>query len=287
MTARCRDTDALPKVRDAGTIRQEPDGTRVQIMYNGLRVLADGYCGPWMTDLIARCRGHHEPQEERVFHEVLARLRPDATMLELGGYWAFYSLSFLQNHPRRRAVVIEPDPGHLAVGRRNAELNRLSPEFIQGFLGAEPGPPRPFQTEDSGVVEIPCVSVPQILAERNIGTLDLLHCDAQGAELPVLESCAELLRAGRIGWVFVSTHVWYITGDPLTHQRCLSLLQSLGATVVAEHDVYESFSGDGLIVARFGPLPPGWQDVRLSYNRYSTSLFRNPLYDFAASRKGG
>ena len=39
------------------------DGTRVQIMHNGLRVLADGYCGEWMTQLIARCRGCHEPQE--------------------------------------------------------------------------------------------------------------------------------------------------------------------------------------------------------------------------------
>ena len=29
------------------------DQTRVQIMHNGIRVLADGYCGEWMTQLIA------------------------------------------------------------------------------------------------------------------------------------------------------------------------------------------------------------------------------------------
>ena len=49
--------------------------------------------------------------------------------------------------------------------------------------------------------------------------------------------------------------------------------------IEAEHDVHESFSGDGLIVARFGPPPDGWLPVELSINRYGESLFRNPAYD--------
>ena len=76
MATVCRDADNVPKVPDAGSVVTTQDGTRVQMMHNGLLVIADGYCGSWMTDLIARCRGHHEPQEERVFHEILSRL-PD------------------------------------------------------------------------------------------------------------------------------------------------------------------------------------------------------------------
>lgn len=73
MTASCRDSDVIPKVKDAGQVVVE-NGTRLQMMHNGLRVLADGYCGPWMTELIERCRGHHEPQEEVVFYELLKHM---------------------------------------------------------------------------------------------------------------------------------------------------------------------------------------------------------------------
>lgn len=67
MAARCRDCDDVPKVADAGEVLETPEGERIQIMHNGLRVVADGYYGQWMTDLIRLCRGHHETQEERIF----------------------------------------------------------------------------------------------------------------------------------------------------------------------------------------------------------------------------
>jgi hypothetical protein len=120
---------------------------------------------------------------------------------------------------------------------------------------------------------------------RGIDILDLLHCDAQGVEVDVLESCEDLFRCGRIRWVFVSTHAHQISGDPLTHQRCLTMLRNVGAVIEVEHDVHESFSGDGLIVARFVPAPAGWIGVKISRNRYSESLFRNPLYDLALASK--
>ena len=116
-----------------------------------------------------------------------------------------------------------------------------------------------------------------------IDHLTILHCDTQGAELEVLRQAEPLLRGGRIDWVFVSTHHHCISGDPLTHQRCLALLRASGAVIEAEHDVQESFSGDGFICARFCPQPQGWLPVTLSYNRSSQSLFRHPLYDLAAS----
>jgi FkbM family methyltransferase len=282
MTARCHDADPIPKVPDAGAVKRAADGTNVQVMHNGLEVVADGYYGSWMTELIGLCRGHHEPQEERLFHEVLVHLGPGGTMMELGGYWSYYSLWFLKAGEGRRAIIVEPDPAHLAVGKANAALNGLQPEFLSGFVGQAPSPSQTFQTEESGVIELPALTVSQIMADHEIEVLDILHCDTQGAETNVLESCTELFRDGRVRWVFVSTHALQITGDPLTHQRCLALLRDAGATIEAEHDVHESFSGDGLIVARLGPAPEGWAPVSLSRNRYSESLFRNPIYDLAA-----
>ena len=281
ITMRCRDADVLPKVAGAGTVIREPDGTAAQIMHNGIKVPAGGYYGGWMQDLIARCQGHHEPQEEVLFTEVLRHLPGDATMIELGGFWSFYSVWFLSGDRRRRSLVVEADPGHLEVGRTTARLNGCAPVFVHAFVGAEAAPPAPFQTEASGVIELPCVSVASLLADHGIDRLDLLHCDAQGVEFTVIESCLSLAAAGRLDWLVISTHTHHISHDPLTHQRCLAALRGAGATILAEHDVQESFSGDGLIVARFGPAPPGWAAPLLSFNRASESLFRNPLYDLA------
>src|ERR1700693_5595094 len=66
MATRCHDMASVPKVQKAGRIENLEDGTRAQIMHNGSLVLADSYQGPWMTTLIERCGGYHEPQEERV-----------------------------------------------------------------------------------------------------------------------------------------------------------------------------------------------------------------------------
>jgi hypothetical protein len=98
----------------------------------------------------------------------------------------------------------------------------------------------------------------------------------------VLQSCEQLLREKRISFCVISTHSHHISGDPLTHQKCVAMVQEFGGQLLVEHDVHESFSGDGLVAAYFGAAPIDWEEPRLSRNRYSTSLFRNPLYDLAS-----
>ena len=259
----------------------------VQLMHNGIKVLAGGYYGGWMQDLIARCKGVHEPQEEVVFARIMQHLPHTGTMIELGGFWSYYSIWFLTSGEKRRAIVVEPDPAHIEVGRINGRLNMCEPQFVQACVGRQSAPPSLFSTERSGEVILPRVTVPDLMASYGIDYLDVLHCDAQGVEFDILESCQDLAAANRLGWAVISTHSHQISGDPLTHQRCLALLHRIGANILAEHDVHESFSGDGLIVAKFGAVPEDWQTPRLSYNRYSESLFRNPLYDLANAVREG
>ncbi|BBE73900.1 FkbM family methyltransferase [Oharaeibacter diazotrophicus] len=287
MTVSCGDTRALPRVADAGRVRTRADGTRVQVMHNGLEVVADGYSGPWMTRLIELANGWHEPQQERVFAEVVDRLPSDATMIELGGYWSYYSLWFLRGAPARRAVVVEPDPLHLSIGRTNAGLNNLAPTFLQAAVAATSGPPAPFGTQRSGVVEVPRISVADLMAREGIDRLDMLHCDVDGAELEVLSSCEALFRSGRIGWLFLSTHAPQISGDPLTHQKCLERLRDFGAIVEVEHDVYESFDGDGLVVARFPGTARDFEVPSISHNRAGRAFFRDPSYGWADALAAG
>lgn len=280
MTVRCKDCDSIPKVKNAGSVFTEgPDA--VQLMHNGVRVLAGGYHGDWMKQIIHELKGHHEPQEERVFYEILKHIACDATMIELGGFWSYYSLWFLKDQPQRRAIVVEPDPNNLAIGKKNAELNSAPIHFVHGSVGEKTQPPSPFQTETTGILDVHQVCVPDLLEDLDIETLDILHCDTQGAEIGVIRSCETLFRSGRVKFGVFSTHSHYITGDPLTHQRCLHMLNQFGAQILAEHDVHESFSGDGLIAAYFGHDRLPWEEPAISLNRYSTSLFRNLAYDLA------
>jgi FkbM family methyltransferase len=207
-------------------------------------------------------------------------------MIELGGFWSYYSMWFLYGHQsQRRAFVIEPDPNHLAVGRRNAELNGLSIEFTQAAAGLQSRDAIAFHTETGDLQTIKQISVPDFVVTHQIKKVNILHCDAQGVEFEVLQSCEALLRDHKIDFTFVSTHSEPISGDFLTHQRCLAFLRLVGARILAEHDVHESFSGDGLIVAYSGKEAIDLPEFHLSFNRYSRSLLRNPLIDLALAHR--
>jgi FkbM family methyltransferase len=254
LTTAVRDTDRIPKVPNAGQTTIH-DGVRVQIMHCGVLIEQDCYYGSWMTEVIRRLRGHHEPQEEVVFHELMSRLGHDTTapvMVELGSYWAYYTLWLKHLHPEATCILVEPDPQHLRVGQRNLALNRVDGHFIRAAAGREHGGQLRLRCESDSVTRTtPLVSVDGLLATQPIDRIDVLVCDVQGAELDVLGGAQEALRTDRIRFLLVSTHA--IPRDPVLHQRCLAFLQDAGAHIIAEHSIPESCSGDGLIVASFDP----------------------------------
>ena len=280
MTTSCRDSDCITKVQNAGLCFSDPESQcDVQIMHNGLRVVKGGYYGDWMSTIIADLRGHHEPQEELLFSKILSRIGENATMIELGSFWSYYSLWFLKGFSTtRRAVCVEADPKHIEVGQKNADLNGLTPIFVNGFAThTSTNDSIPFETEKSGVIRIRGWSVTDLMREHHLDTLDILHVDTQGAELEVLRGAQSKIRNGEIRFLVISTHSYEICGDPLMHQRCLTWLTKENAHIICEHDVHESFSGDGLIVASFAEQDRDWVET-ISLNRYQNSLFPNPAY---------
>lgn len=280
MTLSCRDCDAVPKVEHAGEVLPESPWP-VQIMHNGVRVARDGYDGPWMTDIIRKLRGHHEPQEELVFHEVLKGLGQASLMVELGAYWAYYSLWFRQQYPQARSVLVEPDPNNMAIGQYNFHLNGREGTFVRAFVGREPHEAQPCRLESNGVVEtIPQVSVDALVKDLGLGTIDLLLADIQGAELEMLQGMEATIARGGLRRLFVSTHDECISGDFALHEKCLQWIKDHGGRIIAEHTVYESYSGDGLIVASFGPEPVA--EVPLSHLRPRDSLFGDPVMQASA-----
>jgi hypothetical protein len=231
----CRDNARIPRVEDAGRLL---DGCL--IMHNGLRVRPDSYYNYATLRMMQRNRGVHEPQEEFVFQQVLPLLPPGATMLELGAYWGFYSMWFSKTVPGSRAVLVEPMKENLELGRENFGLNRLEGAFVHAFVGETPG-------EGSGGGPR-TVTVDQLMSEQGLAYIDLLHSDIQGFEVQMLDGAAGALAGNRIGWCFISTH------SDECHRGCLERLARHGFVIVAAHTKEESFSGDGLIVARHRSL---------------------------------
>ena len=260
-TTRIRATDALRKVADAGAIRTH-DGVEVQVMHNGVLVERDCYGGAWMTEVIARLRGHHEPQEEVAFARILDALRADTSdpvMIELGAFWAYYSLWCKHEIPSATVVLVEPDPANLAVGVRNFALNGLTAHsVVQAAVGAEHDSTVEIVLESDGVMRaVRSITLDGLLADEGLPRVDLLLCDVQGAEVEMLAGASLAVRAGRVRFMAISTH-WSDT-DPLIHQTCRARVAELGGHIICEHSLPESCSGDGLIVVSFDPRDAGMQ----------------------------
>jgi FkbM family methyltransferase len=282
MTVSCRDADELPRVAGAGEVF-EHDGVRVQRMFNGVLVEEGSYFGDFNTPIIRALRGVHEPQEEPVVHEIVNRLvaereagilsrRPFA--IELGSFWAYYSIWFCQALPDAHVLAMEPDPAFLAVGRRNADLNHVADRitFLHGAVSDQSGS-IPFVAESDGKeYTVPAHDLASLMSMARVDEVDIVFCDIQGFETPMLSQSAEQLARGAVRFVVMSTHHSSISGDPLTHQKALSTIEELGGHVIAEHTVSESFSGDGLIVASFNGRDRD-VTVDVSHARAKQSLF--------------
>jgi FkbM family methyltransferase len=247
-TINCRDCDAIPKVENAGEVNIDHNPP-FQVMHNGVKVLLGGYHGEWMQRIITALKGHHEPQEEKVFYEVLKRVSGDnPVMLELGSYWAYYSLWFRKTFPAGSNYMVEPITEKMQLGQKNFDLNGFSGIFFNGCMGGEYKDKMTFVDWNNDEIEMKKYSVDAIVEKNNIAFIDILHSDIQGAEVDMLKGCEQSLNAGKIGYLCISTH-----GDK--HERCLDFFKQRSMHIIAEHSVEASASADGLIVAQSTAVP--------------------------------
>lgn len=237
ITTSCRDTDYIEKVDGAGSVVEEGDKS-YYIMHNGLKVYTGGFHDHIMIPIIKKLKGHHEPQEEKAFHEVLKLIKPGGTMLELGSYWAYYSLWFNKEVKDAKNYMLEPLERNLNIGKSNFELNQATGNFSLGLIAGENA-----DIKDSELAAAPLTSIDVFMEEKSLDYLDILHSDIQGSEYEMLVGAEKALKSNQIEWIFISTH-----GDAV-HEQCLNLLKEHGYTINCVHTIAESFSGDGLIVA--------------------------------------
>ena len=219
ITTSCRDCDDIPKVVDAGEVVHPVSGKPYQIMHNGLKVTTDSLYGilysDWMIRIIQSLKGHHEPQEEKVFYEALKEIPPNAVMIELGSYWAYYSMWFNQSIKNARNYMIEPMQEVMAYGYTNFNLNNMKGIFTQACIGKTSKDKVDFKHWNGTLHKVPQLAVDDFIEHQKIPYVDILHTDIQGAEYNMLLGCQKAIRANKIAFIFLSTH------SEMLHQQCI------------------------------------------------------------------
>jgi hypothetical protein len=221
------DNQRISRVADAGEI----NGFYIT-MHNGVKVCANGYYGHGILNMLVKNKGVHEPQEEWAFEEILDHVPPCCEMLELGAYWGFYSLSLLKRHPTATCHLVEPNRFYLASGKLNFEINGCQGDFLQAMVAAVPSD------------QPKSVSVDSFCDSRKIKRLHILHSDIQGYEVEMLKGASAMLGQKRVDYVFISTH------SNELHKECIRILKQYEFVILASADLDESYSHDGLIVAK-------------------------------------
>ena len=109
--------------------------------------------------------------------------------------------------------------------------------------------------EDHEVVQYDLAS---LMRSADVEHVDLALADVQGVEQILLDRARTDFLRHRVRFLLVSTDHHSISGDVMTHQRALGMLEEAGGQIIAEHSISESFSGDGLIAVSFDPDDAGF-----------------------------
>jgi hypothetical protein len=201
----------------------------------------------------------HEPLEEYCFQEVLANLStPKPVMLELGSYWAHYSMWMKKAHPLASCHMVEADSTYLEAGRENFRSNGFEGQSYLGRVG------------HGGL------QVDDFLRKQGIRHLDILHSDIQGFELEMIEGATESLATRCIDRIFISTH------SEALHAAVESGLRRYGYIIeVSSPFDYHTTSCDGFILAsapRCSRIFQGWMPLgRLEIARATPAQLINSI----------
>lgn len=232
----CEDNIHIPKSENAGKVI---DG--YFRMHNDLKIVPNSYYGFCMLKMLMENEGVHEPQEEKVFNEILNYIEPGSTMIELGSYWGFYSMWF-QQKIKGRNILVEPIKENLEFGKKNFEINNMSGSFHQFFVDS-------YSDNDR-------ISVDKIFEIEKLEKVAICHSDIQGYELNMLKGSINNLD--KIDYFFISTHTNEI------HKECIDFLIHNGFLILCSHNMDESYSYDGLIVAKSKSVINGPTNLNVS-----------------------
>ena len=211
----------------------------------GLTMLNDTGCYPGGKSLGANKDAY--VREKELFDECLSNVRSEApVMIEIGSYWALWSLLFRKKFPTGMNILIELFEELMEVGVQNFELNGFTDRVhaYHGGIGLEESRTfkyvmgRPDTGEELDLMEI--------VNENNIDVIDVLHCDIQGSEMLFLETYSNLFDEKVVKNIVIGTHSSTSSRYDL-HGSVLKFLEKRDYEIVQD---FPMLSSDGHIYAK-------------------------------------
>jgi hypothetical protein len=229
------DNNLIPKHEFAGKIIND-----FLYLHNGIKIHKNSYYGYCMLRLLMENYGVHEPQEEKAFCDVLPFINKGSVMIELGSYWGFYSMWF-NKEINGKNILVEPDYKNMLFGQENFKLNNMEGVFYNKFINS-------YDDEKT-------ITVNKIFELEQLDRVAICHSDIQGYEFEMLLGCSKVLH--KIDYFFISTH------ENNLHVKCIQFLKENNFQILCSANLDESYSYDGLIVAKNTKIE-GVQEILIS-----------------------
>lgn len=202
--------------------------------------------------------------EPEVCSYLRSRVRPGATVLNVGGHVGVYAACFAQwSAPAGRVFSFEPNPETRrileALVARNDLVARV--EVVPCAVGGSVGEATFFASGTSGTnrlaapnpeagahesVTVPVTTIDAFCAERGVSP-DWITLDIEGFEVAALEGARRTLEAGRGRLSFVvEMHPFLWASAGTTRERFEALLAELGLAAVSIDGHADPFAQNGV-----------------------------------------
>lgn len=164
-------------------------------------------------------------------------------MVDVGANYGYYSCLWAAANPNNQVVAFEASPRNVSALKLNLSNNNLESqvEVHQTAIGKERGV-LPFtlgpeaQTgwggllfkNEQGAIEVPVISLDEILCQSQDKYINVLKIDTEGADTWVLQGAEQLLRHKRISHIFFEENLVRMSALELKPKLAHELLQDCG-----------------------------------------------------------
>lgn len=151
-------------------------------------------------------------------------LPDNANIIDLGSNIGLATVYFTAVVPNASVVAVEPDEENCRVLRKNCRrlLHDKRLQVFRAFIAAQDGTAgidrgesswayHKVDTIDAAHEAVQCISMPHLIQEGRMDTIDLLKCDIEGSERELFANCAPWI--GRVKHLVCETHTPYMNSD--------------------------------------------------------------------------
>lgn len=122
-------------------------------------------------------------------------------IIDVGGFIGDFAIFAVKHLNASRVVVVEPSPSNWAILQKNIAANRYTDRITALHLAVTDGRPvmldvdapdqsrvSAYRSPQSKLVEVPGISLADLVIDQSLSTIDLLKIDCEGGEYLILET---------------------------------------------------------------------------------------------------